>query len=153
VVAGLNGSSSKKPFKQAANWVMGDVRSWVNENGLSMAELPISPERLAGLVDLIESGKVSHTLASQKLFPLMLEHSGTAGALAEQHGLLLSTDIGAIEAAVQTAMARYPDKVEAYRAGNKGLLGLFMGEVMKASKGKADPKAANEIVKRLLEKP
>ncbi|HRQ85420.1 MAG TPA: Asp-tRNA(Asn)/Glu-tRNA(Gln) amidotransferase subunit GatB [Flavobacteriales bacterium] len=153
VVAGLNGSSSKKPFKQAANWVMGDVRSWVNEKGLSMAELPISPERLAGLVDLIESGKVSHTLASQKLFPLMLEHSGTAGTLAEQHGLLLSTDIGAIEAAVQTAMARYPDKVEAYRAGNKGLLGLFMGEVMKASKGKADPKAANEIVKRLLEQP
>lgn len=151
VVANLNGSSSQKPFKQAANWVMGDVRSWVNEKGLTIAELPISPERIAGLVELIESGKVSNSLASQKLFPLMLEHGGAAGELAEKHGLLLSTDTGAIEAAVRNAMSRYPEKVEAYRAGNKGLLGLFMGEVMKATKGKADPRAANETVKRLLE--
>lgn len=153
VVAQLSAIQGRKPFKQAANWVMGDVRSWVNGHGSTIAEMPVSAARLAGLVDLIESGKVSHTLASQKLFPLMLDQEGTAAQLAEKHGLLLSTDTQAIEDAVQQAMARYPDKVAAYRAGNKGLLGLFMGEVMKATKGKADPKTANETVKRLLEQP
>ncbi len=151
VVAQLNGNGEKKPYKQAANWVMGDVRSWVNTHGLSITEFPLVPERLAGLVDLMESGRVGHSLASQKLSPLMLEKDATAADLAEKYGLLLSTDTSAIEEAVLQAMARFPDKVEAYRAGNKGLLGLFMGEVMKASKGKADPKAANEIVKRLLQ--
>ncbi len=151
VVAALSGTNGKKPYKQAANWVMGDVRSWVNENGLTLADLPITPERLAGLVELIESGKVSHTLASQKLFPLMLGNPGSAAELAQSNGLLLDVDASAIEDAVRAAMGRYPDKVQAYRSGNKGLLGLFMGEVMKATKGKADPRAANETVKRMLE--
>jgi aspartyl-tRNA(Asn)/glutamyl-tRNA(Gln) amidotransferase subunit B len=151
VVEALSGTNGKKPFKQAANWVMGDVRSWVNDKGLAIADLPITPERLAGLVELIESGKVSHTLASQKLFPLMLDNPGSASDLAQSNGLLLDVDASAIEDAVRAAMGRYPDKVQAYRGGNKGLLGLFMGEVMKATKGKADPRTANETVKRMLE--
>jgi aspartyl-tRNA(Asn)/glutamyl-tRNA(Gln) amidotransferase subunit B len=64
---------------------------------------------------------------------------------------LLDTNEDVIEAAVNETMARYPDKVAAYRAGNKGLLGLFMGEVMKATKGKADPRRANELVKHMLD--
>ena len=88
VTASLSDTEGGKPYKQAANWVMGDVRSWVNEKGLTIAEIPVSAERLAGLVGLVESGKVSHTLASQKLFPLMLEQTGTAAELAQQNGLL-----------------------------------------------------------------
>jgi aspartyl-tRNA(Asn)/glutamyl-tRNA(Gln) amidotransferase subunit B len=153
VVAQLEESGKKVPYKQAANWVMGEVRSWVNEKGLTIADLPIRPERLAGLVLLIESGKVSNSLASQKLFPLMLAQPGSAAELAQANNLLLETDSVAIESAMRVAMERFPDKVAAYRAGNKGLLGLFMGEVMKATKGKAEPKAANEAVKRLLEQP
>jgi aspartyl-tRNA(Asn)/glutamyl-tRNA(Gln) amidotransferase subunit B len=137
--------------KAAANWVMGDVRGWVNERGLTMDEFPISAERLASLVDLIDGGKVSHSLASQKLFPLMLDQPGAAEELATAQGLLLDTSEYAIEAAVREAMAKYPDKVLAFRAGNKGLLGLFMGEVMKATKGKADPRKANALVARMLE--
>lgn len=151
VTASLSDTEGGKPYKQAANWVMGDVRSWVNEKGLSIAEMPISAERLAGLVGLVEGGKVSHTLASQKLFPLMLEQTGTAEELARKNGLLSDVGADVIEDAVHAAMDRFPDKVEAYRAGNKGLLGLFMGEVMKATKGKADPRRANETVKRMLE--
>jgi aspartyl-tRNA(Asn)/glutamyl-tRNA(Gln) amidotransferase subunit B len=95
---------------------------------------------------------VSHTIASQKLFPLMLEHaSATAEELAVKHDLVQRTNEDEITAIMQQAMAQYPDKVEAYRNGNKGLLGLFMGEVMKGTKGKADPKRANEVVRRLLE--
>jgi aspartyl-tRNA(Asn)/glutamyl-tRNA(Gln) amidotransferase subunit B len=147
-VAQANG---KKPWKTAANWLMGDVRSWVNEKGLTIAEFPVTARRLSGLIDLIESGKVSHTLASQKLFPLMLEQAGSAEELAQANGLLLDTRADVIEDAMRATMARFPDKVEAYRAGNKALLGLFMGDVMKATKGKADPRRANEVVKRMLE--
>lgn len=137
--------------KAAANWVMGDVRGWVNERGLTIKEFPVSAERLASLVTLIDGGKVSHTIASQKLFPLMLNQQGSAEELANANGLLLDTNTDAIEEAVRTTMAKYPDKVQAFRAGNKGLLGLFMGEVMKATKGKADPRKAIELVARMLE--
>lgn len=139
-------------YKGAANQVMGDVRSWVNERGLTMREFPITPEHLAGLVTLIDTGRVSHSLASQKLFPLMTAHTAaTAEELATAHGLLLDTREDVIESALRDAMARYPDKVQAYRAGNKALLGLFMGEVMKATKGKADPRRAKDVVERMLE--
>ena len=81
----------------------------------------------------------------------MLTSPGTAEELATANGLLLDLGEDVIEAAVLDAMARFPDKVQAFRAGNKGLLGLFMGEVMKVTKGKADPRRANEVVSRLLE--
>ena len=139
-------------YKGAANWVMGDVRSWVNERGLTMEQFPITAKRLAGLVELIDNGKVSHTIASQKLFPLMLEETDTsAEQLAAKHDLVQDIREDIIEGLMREIMARYPDKVEAYRKGNKGLLGLFMGEVMKGTKGKADPKRANEVVRLLLE--
>lgn len=137
--------------KSAANWVMGDVRSWINERGLEMKDFPITAERLGGMIGLIDAGKVSHTLASQKLFPLMLDQQGSAEELATANGLLLDTREDEIGTAMRAAMERYPDKVQAFRAGNKGLLGLFMGEVMKATKGKADPRRVNDIVKQLLE--
>lgn len=137
--------------KAAANWVMGDVRGWVNERGLTINEFPVSAERLASVVNLIEAGKVSHSLASQKLLPLMLDQAGSAEELATAHGLLLDTREDVIETAVREAMAKYPDRVQAFRAGNKGLLGLFMGEVMKATKGKADPRKTNALVSRMLE--
>ncbi|MDX9750824.1 MAG: Asp-tRNA(Asn)/Glu-tRNA(Gln) amidotransferase subunit GatB [Flavobacteriales bacterium] len=139
-------------YKGAANWVMGDVRSWVNERGLTMEQFPIAAERLAALIGMIDGGQVSHSTASRKLFPLMLEHTAaTPMDLATQHDLLQDTKEDVIEGIVRAVMARYPDKVEAYRKGNKGLLGLFMGEVMKGTKGKADPKRANEVVRQLLE--
>jgi aspartyl-tRNA(Asn)/glutamyl-tRNA(Gln) amidotransferase subunit B len=138
--------------KAAANWVMGAVRGWVNERGLTMGDFPITPLRLAGLIDLIDGGTVSHTLATQKLFPLMLADAGhTAAELASKHDLVQDTREDVVEGIMAEAMARYPDKVEAYRKGNKGLLGLFMGEVMKGTKGKADPKRVNEVVRRMLE--
>jgi aspartyl-tRNA(Asn)/glutamyl-tRNA(Gln) amidotransferase subunit B len=138
--------------KAAANWVMGDVRGWLNERGLPITEFPVHPDRLAGLIDLIDAGTVSHTVASQRLFPLLLEKpSANAEELAREHDLVQEDREDAIQVIMKEVMARYPDKVEAYRSGNKGLLGLFMGEVMKATKGKADPKRANDVVRRILE--
>ncbi|MBK9147631.1 MAG: Asp-tRNA(Asn)/Glu-tRNA(Gln) amidotransferase subunit GatB [Flavobacteriales bacterium] len=139
-------------FKGAANWVMGDVRGWVNERGLDIAQFPINAERLAGLIALIDSGKVSHSIASQKLFPLMIEDAGSSAEdLATKHDLVQDSKDDVIAGLTREVMAKYPEKVAAYRSGQKGLLGLFMGEVMKGTKGKADPKRANEVVRQLLE--
>jgi aspartyl-tRNA(Asn)/glutamyl-tRNA(Gln) amidotransferase subunit B len=79
--------------------------------------------------------------------------TSSAEQLASEHDLVQRTDVDLITAIMRQAMNTYPDKVEAYRNGNKGLLGLFMGEVMKGTKGKADPKRANEVVRQLLEQP
>ena len=139
-------------YKGAANWVMGDVRGWLNERGLPMESFPIPAERLAGLIALIDAGRVSHSIAAQKLFPLMLDDAAsTAEQLALKHDLVQDTNVDLIEAIARDVMARYPDKVEAYRSGQKGLLGLFMGEVMKGTKGKADPKRASDVVRHLLD--
>jgi aspartyl-tRNA(Asn)/glutamyl-tRNA(Gln) amidotransferase subunit B len=141
-----------KHYKAAANWVIGPVRSWLNEHGQTMEEFRLGPERLASLVDLVESGGLSYSRAAQSLFPLLLESDkGSAKELAQAHDLLQDANEEHIASAAQTVLARYPDKVAAYRAGNHNLLGLFMGEVMKASKGKADPRRAADIVKRLLD--
>ncbi len=138
--------------KAAANWVMGAVRSWVNEHGLALKEFPIDPERLARLVALIDQGTVSHTMATQRLFPLMLEHpASTPDELAVAHDLVQVRRTDLIEELARAAMERHPEKVAAYRKGNKGLLGLFMGEVMKGTQGRADPRQASEVVKRMLE--
>ncbi len=132
--------------------MMGDVRAWCNAKGHGIEAFPLPPVRIAELIALIEAGEVSHSTASQRLFPLMLDRPDVAPRhLAEAGDLLQQRDDGAVEAAMREAMQRYPDKVEAYRKGNKGLLGLFMGEVMKATKGKADPRQANAVVRDLLE--
>ncbi len=139
-------------YKGAANWVMGDVRGWLNERGLPMESFPIPADRLAGLIALIDAGRVSHSIAAQKLFPLMLDDAeSTAEQLALRHDLVQDTNVDLIEAIAREVMARHPDKVEAYRSGQKGLLGLFMGEVMKGTKGKADPKRASDVVRQLLD--
>jgi aspartyl-tRNA(Asn)/glutamyl-tRNA(Gln) amidotransferase subunit B len=140
-----------KHRKAAANMVMGPVRSWINERGLPMADFPVSAVRMAGLVELVEAGTVSNTQATQKLFPLLLTKEGTAEELAREHDLVQVKNDDLVERLVREAMERYPEKVAAYRSGQKGLLGLFMGEVMKGTKGKADPKAASDVVKRILE--
>lgn len=138
--------------KAAANWVMGEVRGWLNEHGLPMSGFPIPADRIAGLIELIDGGTVNHSIAAQRLFPLLLEEpTADVAALARKYDLVQEDREDLIGTLMKEIMERYPEKVLAYRNGNKGLLGLFMGEVMKATKGKADPKRANEVVRRILE--
>lgn len=108
---------------------------------------------MAELVDFIEGGKVSHTIAIQKIFPLMLNDiSKSPAQIAEENNWIQESDSGALTKFVVQAIEKYPEKVIEYKNGKTTLLGLFMGEVMKLSKGKADPKIATELVKELLEK-
>jgi len=138
-------------YKSAANWVMGEVRSWVNKNASDITRFPISPERLAGLIHLTDEGQLSSNLAAQNVFPLMLQSEDSALDIAKSHDLIQNSDQDALRSYIDQALAAYPEKVAAYKNGNKGLLGLFMGEVMKLSERKADPKATTTLLKEILE--
>ncbi len=145
--------SHTNDFKAAANWVMGPVKSYLNEQALSIAEFPLRPSDIAGLMALIAEGKTNFSIATQRIFPLMLENPGkSAPEIAREENLIQESDEDAIMVFVEEALAAYPEKVQEYRNGKKGVIGLFMGEVMKRSKGKADPRKANALLREKLEK-
>jgi aspartyl-tRNA(Asn)/glutamyl-tRNA(Gln) amidotransferase subunit B len=140
-----------KNSKAAANWVMGPIKSYMNENAVHITNLQFTPGQLADLISLIDAGKVSFAAAAQKIFPLMINNaSKTALQIAEENNLVQDSDEGALLEIVKEAVAKFPAKVAEYKSGKTGLVGLFMGEVMKLSKGKADPKVASELVTKVL---
>ncbi|MBP9102554.1 MAG: Asp-tRNA(Asn)/Glu-tRNA(Gln) amidotransferase subunit GatB [Chitinophagaceae bacterium] len=137
-------------YKAAANWMLGPVKSWMNENGKEITEFPLKPEQLVSLINLIDDGKVSFSIASTKIFPVLLANpSKEAANFAKEQNLIQESDVSAIGPIIDQVLDKFADKVVAYKKGKKGLLALFVGEVMKQTKGKADPKVTNEI---LLEK-
>jgi aspartyl-tRNA(Asn)/glutamyl-tRNA(Gln) amidotransferase subunit B len=114
-------------------------------------DFPISGKRIADLITLIDSGQVSNSAAAQKLFPAMISHDGKSPLeLAESLNLLQTGDADLIESIADEVLASLPQKVEEYRQGKTGLLGLFVGETMKRSKGKADPRKVNEVLLKKL---
>jgi aspartyl-tRNA(Asn)/glutamyl-tRNA(Gln) amidotransferase subunit B len=141
----------EKP-KSAANWMMGNVKGYINELAIDIEDFPVTPIRLAGLINMVDQGKMGQTMASQQRFPLLTEHTDqTAEQLAQRHGLVQVDDESELRGWIQSAMEKYPEKVEEYRGGKKGILGLFMGEVMRESRGKADPKKTNALIREALE--
>jgi aspartyl-tRNA(Asn)/glutamyl-tRNA(Gln) amidotransferase subunit B len=137
--------------KAAANWILGPVKSWLNENTKEISEFPLPPEQLATIISLTDAGKVSFSIASAKIFPLMLATPGkTAAQIAEENNLLQQSDVSAIGPIIDSVLEKFADKVTEYKKGKKGLLSLFVGEVMKRSKGKADPKLTNELLLKKL---
>jgi len=142
-----------KHVKAVANWVTGDIKSYLNSNAIDIKEIPLTPAKLADLVELVQSEKVNYSTAAAKILPaLMVQSSKSAEEIAGELGLIQTSDNSWIEQIAEEVVAAWPDKVAAYKAGNKGLLGLFMGEFMKKSQGKANPKMANEIIRQILEK-
>jgi len=139
-------------YKAAANWMNGPVKSWLNENGLELDEFPLKPSSLAELIQIIEQGKISFSTASQRVFPILVQNpERKAIDIAQENNWIQENNADELNAWIAEAIARYPDKVQEYKSGKTGLVGLFMGEVMKLSKGKADPKVANQLVQKALE--
>jgi aspartyl-tRNA(Asn)/glutamyl-tRNA(Gln) amidotransferase subunit B len=139
-------------YKAAAHLMMGAVKSYLNETNQHITDLHIEPATLAGLIKLVEDGKINNTVASHKLFPAMVKSPGkSAEALAAELNLLITADSDDVSKYIQDAIAKYPDKVKEYQKGKKGVLGLFMGEIMKSSKGKIDPQATNKLLITALE--
>ena len=142
-----------KNYKAASNWVMGPVKQYLNELPLSVDEFPIPASALAELISLVDSGKISFSVASQRVFPELLKSPNkTALEVAQQLNLIQESNHDAIIPIIDEVLKEFPLKVEEYKNGKKGIVGMFMGEVMKRSKGKADPKVANELITKKLEK-
>lgn len=139
-------------YKAASNWVMGPVKSYLNELTLHIHDFPISPKRLSELISLIDEGNVSFTVASQKIYPEMLnQKSKSPLEIAQELNLIQDSSEGSLLPIIEVILAENAAKVEEYRSGKKGLMGMFMGQVMKKSLGKADPKVANKLLTSLLE--
>jgi aspartyl-tRNA(Asn)/glutamyl-tRNA(Gln) amidotransferase subunit B len=135
--------------KQAVNLVTGDFFAMLNRRGITIAESPISAAHLGKLLDLIADGTISGRIAKD-LFVAMEETGKDPAVLVEERGLKQVTDTGAIEAAIKAVIEANPDKVAAYKA-KPTLFGWFVGQVMKATGGKANPKAVNDTLKRMLD--
>ncbi len=135
--------------KIAANWVTGELFRVLNDKGLSIGASPVSAAALGGLIDLIGDGTVSNRLAKD-VFEEMAASGKDAATVVEEKGLKQISDTGAIEAVVDQVIASGPKQVEQFRSGNKKILGWFVGQIMKATGGKANPAAVNEILRKKL---
>ncbi len=136
--------------KLAANWVMGPVQALMNERGEDAADFAVPAERLVELLGLLTEGLVSDG-AAKKVLGLLPGEEGSVRALVEREGLVQVRDDGQLEAWVEEVLAAHPDEADRYRQGEKKILGFLMGRVMGLSRGKADPRRVNELLRGALE--
>ena len=137
--------------KAASNWMMGPIRSYLNETSRTIDDFPVSPPRMATLVDLVAQETVSFAVASQRLFPALLsEPQRSVKHIAETLNLLQDSNVDNLQPLIKDILQAFPDKVKAYQQGKLGLLGMFMGELMKRSGGKANPKLASKLLQEAL---
>ena len=136
--------------KQAANWVVAELFGALNRRGETIANSPISPAQAAELLGLVADGTISGTIA-KKVFEIMLEHGGSAAEIVEREGLRQTSDTGAIDVEIDKILAANADKVQQYKDGKQALFGFFVGQVMKAMAGKANPQLVNERLRARLD--
>jgi aspartyl-tRNA(Asn)/glutamyl-tRNA(Gln) amidotransferase subunit B len=140
-----------KNYKAIANWMLGPLRQVVNENHITFKELSLTPKTLADIIAIVDEGKVNFSVAHLKILPaLMKDGQKSPLEVATELNLLQVTGTADIETWVNEVLTKMPDKVAEYKKGKKGLIGLFVGEIKKASKGKADPKIATRLLEEKL---
>ena len=137
-------------YKAAANWIIGPIRQQLNETGSSFDECKLLPQILVELINLVEDGKVSFSQASSKLLPVIMQNNSSPAELAASLNLIQVQDAAELENWVTTVIHQMPEKVAEYQKGKKGLIGLFVGEVKKLSRGKADPKLVTNLLEKKL---
>ena len=135
--------------KAAANWVTGDLFAVLNRRGVGIEQSPVSAEELGGLIDLIADGTISGRLAKE-VFAEMVASGADPATIVEAKGLRQVTDSEAIEAVIDAVLAAQTDKVAEYRAGRDKLYGFFVGQIMRATQGKANPALVNDLLKKKL---
>jgi len=131
--------------KAVANWVMGEITRALNDSGTSIDACPVPPERLAELLKLIDNGTISGKIA-KTVFDEMWKSGKAPLTIVEEQGLVQVSDSGAIEGIIDEILAANAGQVEEYRSGKEKVFGFFVGQVMKASKGKANPALVNELL-------
>ena len=137
--------------KSAANWMLGPVKTWLNDENKGIDVFPIQAARFRSLIKMVEENKLSFSVASSKIFPLLIEDPQTDPMqVAKKMNLIIESNSDYILPIADAVLLQFEDKVREYKKGKKGLLALFVGEVIKRSKGKADPKIVNEILNQKL---
>jgi aspartyl-tRNA(Asn)/glutamyl-tRNA(Gln) amidotransferase subunit B len=137
--------------KAASNWVMGEVLRTLKEREITIEQVPIRPEALAGLIQLVERGTISNTVAKD-VFARMYESGRSADEIVQAEGLAQTSDAELLRGLVRDAIAASPDAVEQVRKGRNNAFGFLVGHVMKASKGKANPRIVTDLLKQELER-
>ena len=135
--------------KLSANWVMGDLQASLNKDEISISESPISSDALSGLIKRIKDNTISSKIA-KTVFEAMLAGEGDADSIIESKGLKQVTDAGAIEKMVDEVIANNPAQVQQFKEGKEQVIGFFVGQIMKASQGKANPAQVNQLLKEKL---
>ena len=138
--------------KAAANWVMGDILRFLNDEKKSVAECPVSAANLAAMIRLIQEGTISGKMAKD-ISEAMYKTGGTPEAIIKEKGLVQITDGDALAATLAEILEKNPDQVAQYRAGKDKLFGFFVGQAMKATGGKANPQMLNDLLKKMLANP
>ena len=141
--------AAKASAKPAANWIMGDISGYLNTEKLSISDIPLKPEELAELVGLIDDKTISNKIAKD-ILPDLLTKGGSPKALIESKGLVQVSDPKVIEEVIDQVLTDHPDELEKYRGGKTKLLGFFVGQVMKRTSGRADPKLTNQLLNKKL---
>ncbi|MFT4204875.1 MAG: Asp-tRNA(Asn)/Glu-tRNA(Gln) amidotransferase subunit GatB [Chitinophagaceae bacterium] len=138
-------------YKAVANWITGPLRQLANERQVDFSALAILPKQVSDIIQIIDEGKVNFSVASAKILPALLGNpSAKALDIATKENLVQTSDTGELETWIDEVIAFMPDKVKEYQKGKKGLIGLFVGQVKKVSKGKADPKMTTELLQKKL---
>lgn len=138
-------------YKAASNWLLGPVKSYLNENNLGIESFPGDPESISKLIDLVDSGSVSFGVAASKIFPVLVQTPGSDPyKIARDLNVLQEKSDDTLNSWVDEVLSKMPDKISDYKKGKKNLIGLFAGEVKKLSKGKADMQAVNKILTQKL---
>ena len=137
------------PGKAAANWMQTELMRRLNDSSKEITASPVTPAALAELVSLVESGKITAAIG-KKVFATMFDSGRPAGEIVAAEGLGVQVSDTAIEQAAREVIAKNPDNVAKYKSGNEGVFKFFVGQVMKVTRGQANPQAVNEIVRKLL---
>jgi aspartyl-tRNA(Asn)/glutamyl-tRNA(Gln) amidotransferase subunit B len=137
------------PGKGAANWMQTELLRRLNDSGKEISASPVGPGALAELVTLVESGKITGAVG-KKVFATMFESGRTAADIVAAEGLGAQVSDSAIEQAAREVIEKNPDNVAKFKSGNEGVFKFFVGQVMRATKGQANPQAVNEIVRKVL---
>ncbi|MCM1339545.1 MAG: hypothetical protein NC191_07745, partial [Muribaculaceae bacterium] len=135
--------------KTAINFIMGEIAAYLKEDHIEITDTKLTPENLAELISLIEKGTISNNIGKQIIIE-MLKDGTKASAIVEKKGLSQISDEGAIKELVQKVVDAHPAEVEAYKNGKTNLLGFFVGQIMKETKGRANPKTVNELLRGIL---
>jgi aspartyl-tRNA(Asn)/glutamyl-tRNA(Gln) amidotransferase subunit B len=144
-------SSLTNNIKAASNWIMGPIKSYLNENSLEITDFKVTGENIADLINIIDEGTVSYTAATQKVLPELIKNINQKPLqIIAELNLTQQSNSDSLQTLIDEVLAANPDKVKDYKGGKKGLLAMFMGEVMKKSKGTADPKVTSQLIAETL---